>query len=547
MTKERQYKREIKKLERIFDRIEKKEEEKEREKEFYIKYIENLFSGKYDEIFFEKLSLLYGAKRSIDNSKCKEKHNVPNPIFGKYLGIYTRNSKELRRIGIKDNYHLIKLITLKSIMNYIIKDYIPVTFNPSLNSKEDDSTFEEKMSYALSHVLDKIGKFEFRENEKNEIIIDNLENILNKNFSIDLEQIKEFLTIQLKGNGQALIKTIENMENYEKNKRYDNENIKEIIEKLMNLEKFNFTMNFLYTFKEKMNLEGKIYIKDKEKTTFYDYDELYCMAFRHCKNILEQIAFNVNTPIEIGKKVNDNPSLPSFDDIFFRNDVLKHYDFLKDFIQINKSKVKTKDENTYNDLMETLKKVDEIVENKKELFSRHLGNLQDVLQEKIFNYAKEGDERYYESLNEFINLSLQYSKVLEEDDKEILYLLNICEPNSHINVNEMAAKIALINYATSKIYLEKEKLEKLSLLQIYSLLHKKQKENYHKKNNGNSMDEIFTNYKLPLYNALQEYFNDDANLVRVVIDSKIEYMKAKREKNKESKGKGEKTKQDLTE
>lgn len=523
MTKERQYKKEIKKLDRILYRIEKKEQEKRRES--FREYIENY--KKHNEYIFEVLSLFYEAKRIIDNSKYKEKHKNPNPFLGRHLGLYTKSSEELKRIGIKDNHHLINSIILRSIMNYILNDYVVETFDPFLNSRENNLNFEEKISRSLKLILNQIGEFKLKNKKKEtEIIINCLENILKENFSIEPEQIQKFLIYQLEKNGQALAETIENMKNYE---NYEKHYIKEMIEEIENLVNFNLVINFFRAFKEKMNVEGKIYIEERGEKTFYDYNDLYYIALKNCKNLLEQIALNVDAPIEIGKNINNF----SFHDIFFRNDVLEYYEFLKNFIQQNSDKVKTKDETFYNDLEETLKRVDEIVENKKESFSAHLGSLQDMFQQMVFENAEKKDKNYYKCLNEFIKFSIQYSKVLEENDDELLYLLNICEPDSHIIVNEMAAKKTMIKYATSKMCLKKEKLEKLSLSQIYNLLHEKQKKDYHKKNKGISMDEIFANYKLPLYNALYERFNNKTNLVRVVLDSKLKYMKAKREKGKE--------------
>ena len=128
--------------------------------------------------------------------------------------------------------------------------------------------------------------------------------------------------------------------------------------------------------------------------------------------------------------------------ILYSNDGLDDYNIVKSIIigLIEDIAKETEDKNMKKNLEEKLKQCDKIVNENAEHKVKIIGADQDFYQEKAEQLAKEGNPKYRFYLDRFIELTRKHSKILEEEDEDVGYMLNVYNPDLHVNINAEARK-----------------------------------------------------------------------------------------------------------
>ncbi|MGB9707729.1 MAG: hypothetical protein ACPLXC_00105 [Candidatus Pacearchaeota archaeon] len=392
MSKERELKRKLKSCYRIIENAQKDSE----------KYTLNGI--------FRMLDDLYEAKKKIvEIEKDLSPFSRPHPLLGFFIGIDAGSSKELEELGIQSNKQILDSVVANEILNRIIN-----------YNKGAFQNFDEHLEFFLmqkdperlkSKRKEKKSFFDFLRGNKNSQIEDEnedkngkytLKNILEEKFELNKEKLKNYFNNFVEHYYAALTTNL---------KKLSGE-----LNELTLLEEFDFLKKILDKLKE-IGLEKKVYVKEGTKERYLEDKEILDMAISYAEKELSFIEKNIFL-------INDY----NFEKFFFQDEVQEHYDFLKDF-------VKEHNDGSYVNLVERINKIGEIVEVKKKDFSEKLGKVQDGLEKRALEEATKGNSYYKSVLNEFIGLSIKYSKVLEEDDKEIGILPNLYDPDVHISVN----------------------------------------------------------------------------------------------------------------
>ncbi|MEM4152722.1 MAG: hypothetical protein QXK80_01195 [Candidatus Pacearchaeota archaeon] len=351
----------------------------------------------YCNNFFEFTNNLYPWAKKLEDI-----NQNPSPLLAFCIGIDTRESNYLKQIGIENNKQILDIVLVNEFLNYILK-------NTNLDEEEYKyQNLDECLNYFLNQknplkkekrkgsFLKKI----FKKNEKdtNE---ETLGKALEEKFELNKEKLCDYINNFTNNLYTSFIEILKKM-NGKLNELNLLENYKESKEKIDNL--------------KKIGIEKKIYIKEKNEEKLLSDKEIKDIAINYA---LKEIDF-----------IKDNISLVNnyeFYKFFFQDAVQDHYSFLKEFLLSN---IENDNE------IEMINKLDEIVEKKKEIFSENLSELQDELLESAQEKAQSGNLKYKEDLFNFINLSINYSQILEEDKEEIKILYNIYNPDLHVKMNE---------------------------------------------------------------------------------------------------------------
>lgn len=104
---------------------------------------------------------------------------------------------------------------------------------------------------------------------------------------------------------------------------------------------------------------------------------------------------------------------------FFSDEGLARYEFLKQFFQKNLEK-KTIDEYFIDNFNIDLNYCEGIIKNRRELFSKRLTNKQQEIYQHAVSSAQNGKkEDVGKFLDEFVNMSVKYSVILDENNDTI--------------------------------------------------------------------------------------------------------------------------------
>lgn len=134
---------------------------------------------------------------------------------------------------------------------------------------------------------------------------------------------------------------------------------------------------------------------------------LYLLALSYARKGLKEVKENLSSE---EPSVGDKP----FTEVFFSNNGINNYELLKKFVE-KKSEILLYPEK----LKGILEKCDKTVDEAKKIFSSFAFAKQDKLYEKAIELAQKGNENYERVLKEFVEFSVKYNEILDEDQDSL--------------------------------------------------------------------------------------------------------------------------------
>ncbi len=392
MSKDRKFKKELKKIDRLLDAG----------KEVYgnngygLSIIDEKNTGK-------AIDYCMKAKDVIDNSVAKETHDKPHPLLARHVGIMTRDHKDIPH---DNNLDMIKNIVFDSLFNYLL-------VFPGNGYPEDkiDSMFKTLPPKTKGSLED---------------------------FDIDGSNLEKYVGGCMIQEMQKVVNSHDRMQELNENKAYE----------FGVLESFCEAMEKFKELKGKFDPEDEYYFGKKgERLSEEDMND---KVLDYALNGLDTLIKNLK------KQVPNNPK--SVYHALFNNPGLEHYEFLQQFIREqaeNSRKHYLASNGLELPLKDKLGIDNRYIKNRKKVFTGFMEKRQDEMYKTAQELAEKGDPNYNIYLNNFMNISGIYSKILDEDAGDIVKMFNVCNPDMHVRLNAEAAKekkpLPLYEFYKSKI------------------------------------------------------------------------------------------------
>jgi|GEM_PF-6988161 len=166
---------------------------------------------------------------------------------------------------------------------------------------------------------------------------------------------------------------------------------------------------------------------------------------------------------------------------------LNEYSRVKDIIRDIARGIEKKAKVDFERLENDIKQFDSTIDAWAEDMAEIVGKAQDFYLQKAEQLASEADPRYKAYLNKFIDLTRSHSQLLQEDSEDISHMLDVLNPNKHVNINaEMKEE--------GKREGKKEEKAGLKLYEFYKTL---------KEKNPHSLAKLVIDIELTYINSLK--------------------------------------------
>jgi hypothetical protein len=164
---------------------------------------------------------------------------------------------------------------------------------------------------------------------------------------------------------------------------------------------------------------------------------------------------------------------------------LNEYGRVKDIIRDIAREIEKKAKVDFERLENDIKRFDSTIEARAEYMAELVGKSQDFYLQKAEQLASEANSQYKTYLDKFIALTCQYSQLLQEDSEDISHMLNVLNPDKHVNINAKTRK---------EQREEKEEKASLKLYEFYKTL---------KEKNSHSLAKLVIDIELSYVNSLK--------------------------------------------
>jgi hypothetical protein len=164
---------------------------------------------------------------------------------------------------------------------------------------------------------------------------------------------------------------------------------------------------------------------------------------------------------------------------------LNEYGRVKDIIRDIAREIEKKAKVDFERLESDIRRFDSTIEAGAKYMAELVGKSQDFYLQEAEQLASEANSQYKTYLDKFIALTCQYSQLLQEDSKDISHMLNVLNPDKHVNINAKTRK---------EQREEKEEKASLKLYEFYKTL---------KEKNSHSLAKLVIDIELSYINSLK--------------------------------------------
>jgi hypothetical protein len=161
---------------------------------------------------------------------------------------------------------------------------------------------------------------------------------------------------------------------------------------------------------------------------------------------------------------------------------LNEYGRVKDIIKDIAREIEKKVKVDFERLESDIRHFDSTIDAGAEYIAEIVGKSQDFYLQKAEQLASEANPQYKAYLNNFIELTCQYSQLLQEDSEDVSHMLNVLNPDKHVNINAKTRKE------------QKEEKASLRLYEFYKTL---------KEKNSHSLAKLVIDIELGYINSLK--------------------------------------------